>query len=80
MPDSDLVAVVNPIIKNVFMIHHVMPISDINWFFTSDTTSYKKMYLPVVGLRMQLDNIHFEHFVEAVVVAQSKMLNFILKQ
>ena len=38
------------------------------------------MYLPVVGLRMQLDNIHFEHFVEAVVVVvQSEMSNVILK-
>ena len=76
MPDSDLVAVVNPIMKNVFMINHVTPIYDI---ITSDTTSYKKMYLPVVGLRMQLDNIHFEHFVEAVVVVQSEMSNVIAK-
>ena len=29
MPDSDLVAVVNPITKNVFMINCVTPISDI---------------------------------------------------
>ena len=37
------------------------------------------MYLPVVDFRMRLDNIHFEHFVEAVVVAQSEMSNVILK-
>ena len=80
MPDSDLVAVVNPITKNVFMINCVTPISDIIIAtFTNDTTSYEKMYLPVVGFRMRLDNIHFEHFVEAVVVAQSEMSNVILK-
>ena len=75
MPDSDLVAVVNPITKNVFMINCVTPISDIIATFTNDTTSYEKMYLPVVDFRMRLDNIHFEHFVEAVVVVvQSEML------
>ena len=48
--------------------------------FANDTTSYKKMSLPVVDFRMQLDNIHFEHFFEvAVAVVQSKMLNVILK-
>ena len=37
------------------------------------------MHLPVVGFRMQLDNIHFEHFVEAVAVVQSEMSNVIAK-
>ena len=46
---------------------------------TNDTTSYKKIYLPVVDFRMQLENIHFEHFVEAVVVVQSEMSNVIAK-
>lgn len=46
---------------------------------TNDTTSYKKIYLPVVDVRMQLENIHFEHFVEAVVVVQSEMSNVIAK-
>ena len=47
--------------------------------FTNETTSYKKMYLPVVDFRMQLDNIDFEHFFEAVVVVQSEMSNDILR-
>ena len=60
MPDSDLVAVVNQITQNVFMINYVTAISDIMIItFTNDTTSYKKMYLPVVDFRMQLDNIDF---------------------
>ena len=38
------------------------------------------MHLPVVDFRMQLDNIHFEHFSEvAVAVVQSVMLNVILR-
>ena len=37
------------------------------------------MYLPVVYFHMQLDDIHFEHFVEAVFVVQSEMSNVILK-
>ena len=37
------------------------------------------MYLPVVDFRMQLDNIDFEHFFEAVVVVQSEMSNVIAK-
>ena len=78
MPDSDLVAAVNPITKNVFVINYVTPISDIITF-ANDTTSYEKMYLPVVDFRMQLDDIDFEHFFEAVVVVQSEMSNDILR-
>ena len=63
------------------MINHVTPISDIMIITCANyTTSYKKMSLPVVDFRMQLDNIHFEHFFEvAVAVVQSKMSNVILK-
>ena len=48
MPDSDLVAVVNPIIKNVFMINHVTPISDIMILLEIRQVTKRCIYLLLV--------------------------------